>query len=62
MLQLANTDRLVSEVVQQSRAQGLYDKVLVIMTANRRISYLPGQAAAYPQERNAQELMRFRCW
>jgi hypothetical protein len=62
LLQLANTDRLVSEVVQQSRAQGLYDKVLVSMTANRRISYLPGQAAADPQERNAQELMRFRCW
>jgi hypothetical protein len=57
LLQLAYTDRLVGEVVQRLKAQGLYDKALVVMTADHGISFTPGQAQRTLQERNAHELM-----
>ena len=57
LLQLAYTDRLVGEVVQRLKAQGLYDKALVIMTADHGISFTPGQAQRTLQDRNAHELL-----
>ena len=57
LLQLAYTDRLVGEVVQRLKAQGMYDKALVIMTADHGISFTPGQAQRTLQDRNAHELM-----
>jgi hypothetical protein len=57
LLQLAYTDRLVGEVVQRLKAQELYEKALVVMTADHGISFTPGQAQRTLQERNAHELM-----
>jgi Sulfatase len=57
LLQLAYTDRLVGEVVQRLKAQGMYDQALVIMTADHGISFTPGQAQRVLQDRNAHELM-----
>jgi len=57
LLQLAYTDRLVGEVVQRLKAQAMYDKALVIMTADHGISFTPGQAQRTLQDRNAHELM-----
>jgi hypothetical protein len=57
LLQLAYTDRLVGEVVRRLKAAGLYDKALVIMTADHGISFTPGQAQRTLQDRNAHELL-----
>jgi hypothetical protein len=57
LLQLAYTDRLVGEVVQRLKTQGLYDKALVIFTADHGISFTPGKAPRTLQEGNAHELM-----
>ncbi|HEV3496866.1 MAG TPA: sulfatase-like hydrolase/transferase, partial [Actinomycetes bacterium] len=57
LLQLAYTDRLVGEIVQRLKTQGLFDKALVIMTADHGISFTPGQAQRTLQDRNAHELM-----
>ena len=57
LLQLAYTDRLVGEVLQRLKTQGLYDKALVVMTADHGISFTPGQAQRTLQEHNAPELM-----
>ena len=57
LLQVAYTDRLVGEVIQRLKDQGLYDKSLVVMTADHGISFTPGQAQRTLQERNAHELM-----
>ena len=57
LLQLAYTDRLVGEVVQRLKSQGLYDKALVILTADHGISFTPGKAPRTLQDGNAHELM-----
>jgi hypothetical protein len=57
LLQTAYTDRLVGEVIQRLKAQGIYDKALVVMTADHGISFTPGQAQRTLQDRNAHELM-----
>jgi hypothetical protein len=57
LLQLAYTDRLVGEVIQRLKDQGLYDKALVVMTADHGISFTPGQAQRTLEDRNAHELM-----
>jgi hypothetical protein len=57
LLQLAYTDRLVGEVVQRLKAQGLYDKALVIMTADHGNSFTPGHAQRLLQSGNAHELL-----
>ena len=41
LLQVAYTDRLVGEVIQRLKDQGLYDKSLVVMTADHGISFTP---------------------
>src|SRR4029450_7381688 len=47
----------VGEVVQRLRSQGLYDKALVILTADHGISFTPGKAPRTLQDGNAHELM-----
>ena len=57
LLQLAYTDRLVGEIVQRLKSQGLYDESLVLFTADHGISFTPGKAARTLQKGNAHELM-----
>jgi hypothetical protein len=45
LLQLAYTDRLIGKAVERLRAQGLYDKALVVVTADHGISLTPGRVA-----------------
>ena len=57
LLQLAYTDRLVGEVVQRLKTQGLYDKALVIITADHGNSFAPGHVQRLLQNGNAHELL-----
>ncbi len=57
LLQLAYTDRLVGGVIERLRAQGLWDKVLFVLTADHGISYMPGQRPRKFDGPNAAELL-----
>jgi Sulfatase len=57
LLQLAYTDRLVGEVIQRLKDQGLYDKALVVITADHGNSFTSGHAQRLLQDGNAHELL-----
>lgn len=57
LLQLVYTDRLVGAVVERLRQQGLWDKALVVLTADHGISYMPGQRPRKLDGPNAAELL-----
>jgi Sulfatase len=57
LLQLAYTDRLVGEVVRRLKAQGLYDKALVVITADHGNSFSSGHLQRLLQPGNAHELL-----
>jgi hypothetical protein len=57
LLQLAYTDRLVGEIVQRLKTQGLYDKALLVITADHGNSFTSGHAQRLLQNGNAHELL-----
>jgi hypothetical protein len=57
LLQLAYTDRLIGQVVERLKAQGLYDKSLVVLTADHGIGWTPGGKARSLMVRNTPDLM-----
>jgi hypothetical protein len=57
LLQVAYTDRLVGEVLDRLKAQGLYDRALVIVTADHGNSFTPGHIQRLLQPGNAHELL-----
>lgn len=57
LLQLAYTDRLIGQVVQQLKDQGLWDRSLVMVTADHGVSFTPGQPRRRLGDRNAHEIM-----
>jgi hypothetical protein len=57
LLQLAYTDRLVGQVIARLKAEGLYDKSLVLMTADHGFGWTPGEETRTLMARNAPTLM-----
>jgi hypothetical protein len=57
LLQLAYTDHLVGQVIQRLKAQGMWDKALVLLTADHGIGWTPGEKPRSLGVRNAPNLM-----
>jgi hypothetical protein len=57
LLQLAYTDRLVGQVVDKLKAEGLWDKSLVVMGADHGESWVVGEKPRSLEETNAPDLM-----
>ena len=57
LLQLAFTDRLLGQLLGRLKAQGLYDRSLLLVTADHGISFTPGQIPRRLDTDNAHELL-----
>jgi Sulfatase len=57
LLQLAYTDRLIGQVVERLKAQGMYDKSLVLLTADHGVGWTPGEKPRSLMVRNTPDLM-----
>jgi hypothetical protein len=57
LLQVAYTDRLVGQVVDKLKAEGLWDKSLVVMGADHGEGWVPGEHHRTLGRRNAPNLM-----
>ena len=57
LLQLAYTDKLVGQVMAKLRATGLFDKSLVLLTADHGEGWAPGEKARSLGQKNAPTLM-----
>jgi hypothetical protein len=57
LLQLAYTDRLVGQVVDKLKAEGLWDQSLVVLTADHGAGWTPGEKPRRLEQHNAPQLM-----
>jgi hypothetical protein len=57
LLQLAYTDHLVGQVVKRLKAQGMWDKALVLLTADHGVGWTPGEKPRSLGVRNPPNLM-----
>jgi hypothetical protein len=57
LLQLAYTDRLVGQVVKKLKAEGMWDKALVVMGADHGQGWVPGEPPRYLSAHNVSDLM-----
>jgi hypothetical protein len=57
LLQLAYTDKVVGTLIDRLKQQGLWDKALVLMTADHGTGFVPGDGTRALGERNAPGLM-----
>ena len=57
LLQLAYTDRLVGQVVDKLKAEGIWDKSLVVMGADHGEGWVPGEKPRSLGKTNAPDLM-----
>jgi hypothetical protein len=57
LLQLAYTDKVVGKLIDRLKQQGLWDKALVLMTADHGVGFVPGDGSRGLGERNAPSLM-----
>ena len=57
LLQVAYTDRLVGQVMAKLKAEGLWDKSLVVLGADHGIGWTPGEPSRALGRRNAPNLM-----
>ena len=57
LLQVAYTDRLLGQVVDKLKAEGLWDKSLVVLGADHGQGWVPGEQPRYLSARNAPDLM-----
>jgi hypothetical protein len=57
LLQVAYTDRLVGQVMDKLKAEGLWDRSLVVMGADHGAGWVPGEQPRYLSARNAPDLM-----
>ena len=57
LLQVAYTDRLVGQVMSKLKAEGLWDRSLVVMGADHGAGWIPGEHSRTLGQRNAPNLM-----
>jgi Sulfatase len=57
LLQLAYTDRLIGQVIERLKQQGIYDQALVVMTADHGNGWTPGERSRSLTVRNVPDLM-----
>jgi Sulfatase len=57
LLQLAYTDRLVGQVIDRLKAQGIWDEALVVLTADHGNGWTPGEKPRSLGVRNVPQLM-----
>jgi hypothetical protein len=57
LVQLAYTDKVVARIIDRLKRQGLYDKSLVVMTADHGDGFTPGNSSRALGPGNAAELM-----
>src|SRR5512132_537632 len=57
LVQLAYTDKVIARILQRLKDQGLYDKSLVVMTADHGEGFTPGNPRRLLAEGNAAQLM-----
>ena len=57
LLQVAYTDRLVGQVVDKLKAEGLWDKSLVVMGAGHGAGWVPGEKPRSLGETNVPDLL-----
>lgn len=58
LLQMGFVDNMVGRLVTRLKDSGLYDRALVVITADHGMSYLPGSPSRNFTELNAPEIMR----
>jgi hypothetical protein len=57
LVQLAYTDKVMARILQRLKDQGLYDKSLIVMTADHGEGFTPGNPRRLLAEGNAAQLM-----
>ena len=57
LLQVAYTDRLVGQVIAKLKAGGMWDRSLVVVSADHGEGWVPGEPSRTLKERNAPDLM-----
>jgi Sulfatase len=57
LLQVAYTDRLVGQVIDRLKAEGIWDKAVVVMGADHGEGWVPGEHNRALGQRNAPDLM-----
>ena len=57
LLQVAYTDRLVGQVIAKLKAEGMWDRSLVVMGADHGTGWTPGEDSRALGQRNAPDLM-----
>jgi hypothetical protein len=57
LIQLAYTDKVIARILKRLKDQGLYDKSLVVMTADHGEGFTPGNPRRLLAEGNAAQLM-----
>ncbi|HET7618529.1 MAG TPA: sulfatase-like hydrolase/transferase [Gemmatimonadaceae bacterium] len=58
LLQMRFIDRLAGRMIERLKAAGLYDRALIVITADHGISFLPGAPLRDFRESTAAEIMR----
>jgi hypothetical protein len=57
LLQVAYTDRLVGQVISKLKAEGMWDRSLVVMGADHGTGWVPGEPSRALGQRNAPDLL-----
>jgi hypothetical protein len=57
LLQVAYTDRLVGQVIDKLKAEGMWDRSLVVMGADHGLGWVPGEPSRVLGPRNAPDLL-----
>ena len=56
LLQVQHVDRMIGRLVARLRATGLYDRALVVLTADHGVSFQPGESRREPTQATAADI------
>ncbi len=57
LLQVGYADRVLGQVLDQLKAEGIFDRALVVVTADHGHSFRPGQRRRSPSETNVEDVL-----